>query len=201
MTPRVLLLPGWHNSGPTHWQSLWAKQHGYARVAQHDWERPLRGDWMAQLEIAVLAATEPSANSDAPARVVLVAHSLGCHLVAAWAAHSPHAHRVHAALLVAPPDLSQPALQHVLHSWRPPVRATLPFPSVVLASQDDPYGALSHAQALSRDWGARCVDMCRGGHLNADSSLGDWPEGHAWLESLISSVQTTPSQRLAHHGH
>ena len=63
----VLLLPGWHNSGPTHWQSLWQDKHGYTRVAQHDWAFPLRGDWMAQLEAAVLAHNE----------VVLAAGSLG----------------------------------------------------------------------------------------------------------------------------
>ncbi|MBI5907735.1 MAG: alpha/beta hydrolase, partial [Burkholderiales bacterium] len=39
----VLLLPGWQNSGPDHWQSLWERVHGYQRVEQHDWMRPLRG--------------------------------------------------------------------------------------------------------------------------------------------------------------
>ncbi len=46
----VLVLPGWHNSGPAHWQSRWEAAHGYTRVQQHDWERPLRGDWQMQLE-------------------------------------------------------------------------------------------------------------------------------------------------------
>ena len=43
-------------------------------------------------------------EDDTPA--VLVAHSLGCQLVSAWAAHSRLTARVHAALLVAPPWLS-----------------------------------------------------------------------------------------------
>ena len=73
----VLLLPGWQNSGPRHWQSLWEREHGYTRVDQHDWMRPRRGDWIARLEEVLLAQTGPA---------VLVAHSLGCHLVAAWAA-------------------------------------------------------------------------------------------------------------------
>ena len=76
MNTKVLILPGWHNSGPAHWQSLWEQQHGYTRVEQHSWDAPLRGDWMAQLEEAVLAHED----------TVLVAHSLGCVLVAAWAA-------------------------------------------------------------------------------------------------------------------
>ena len=72
----VLVLPGWRNSGPLHWQSLWEQQYGYQRVEQHDWDHPLRGDWITRLEDAVL---------DVPAGqpIALVAHSLGCILVAA----------------------------------------------------------------------------------------------------------------------
>ena len=81
--PRCLLLPGWQNSGPGHWQTHWEGLPGFVRVQQHDWQRPLRGDWLIQLEEAVLAAPEP---------VVLVAHSLGCIQVAAWAAHTGSAH-------------------------------------------------------------------------------------------------------------
>ena len=71
---RILILPGWQNSGPDHWQSRWECLYGYQRVEQHDWMRPLRGDWIAQLEAVLLA-------DEAPA--VLVAHSLGCIQVAA----------------------------------------------------------------------------------------------------------------------
>ena len=35
----ILLLPGWQNSEPAHWQSRWEAQHGYQRVEQHDWMR------------------------------------------------------------------------------------------------------------------------------------------------------------------
>src|SRR5438093_7717727 len=90
-SPRVLLLPGWQDSGPTHWQSRWEALHGDRRVEQDDWLWPRRGDWMARLDGVLL-------ESDAPA--VLVAHSLGCQLVAAWAAHSRPVPRVAAAVLV-----------------------------------------------------------------------------------------------------
>ena len=94
----VLLLPGWQNSGPKHWQTLWEQRHGYRRVEQHDWERPLRGDWMARLEEVLLESETPA---------VLVAHSLGCQLVAAWAGHSRHSARVAGALLVTGYGLSR----------------------------------------------------------------------------------------------
>ena len=57
ISPRnTLLLPGWQNSGPDHWQSRWEALHGYHRVDQHDWMRPLRGDWSARLEETVADA-------------------------------------------------------------------------------------------------------------------------------------------------
>ena len=110
MKPVVLTLPGWQNSGPGHWQTLWEQQYGYQRVEQHDWARPLRGDWTARLEDVVLDAGGP---------VVLVAHSLGCILVAWWAAHSANAHRVHAALLVAPGDVERADVRAQLPGWAP----------------------------------------------------------------------------------
>ncbi|MFT4190722.1 MAG: alpha/beta hydrolase [Comamonas sp.] len=186
MNPRnVLLLPGWRNSGADHWQSRWQALHGYIRVEQHDWDRPLRGDWQIQLEEAVLAAP--------PGPVVLVAHSLGCALVAAWASHSRQAHRVQAALLVAPPDTSQDGLRGPLPTWHPLVRQPLPFGpgrSMVLASDDDPYCSPELAQALARDWGAGFALYAGLGHINADSGLGDWPQGHAVLERLLALAGT-----------
>jgi predicted alpha/beta hydrolase family esterase len=174
----VLVLPGWKGSGPGHWQSRWEHLHGHTRVDQHDWDRPLRGDWTARLEEVLLDLPGPPA--------VLVAHSLGCLLVAAWASHSRNTSRVAGALLVAPPDVSTPTLQPVLASWASLALQRLPFPSVVVASQDDPYGSLAHAGELAQAWGAHWVDVGCAGHLNADSGLGDWPEGHACLLKLLA---------------
>ena len=95
MSTSVLLLPGWQNSGSAHWQSRWEALYGYQRVEQHDWMQPLRGDWITRLEEVVLAQTAPC---------VLVAHSLGCLLVSAWAQCSRNTHLVKAALLAAPGD-------------------------------------------------------------------------------------------------
>lgn len=172
---KVLLLPGWHNSDPTHWQSVWERAQGYVRVQQHDWERPLRGDWLMQLEVAVLGAA---------GEVILVAHSLGCIQVAAWAAHSQHTSRIKAALLVAPPDVERDDLRTQLPSWSPIVRQTLPFKSVLVASNNDPFCSEAQAQTLARAWGADLVDGGPIGHINADADLGDWPQGQALLLRL-----------------
>ena len=174
-TPEVLLLPGWQNSGPDHWQSRWEALYGYQRVQQSDWMRPLRGDWMVQLEEAVLAATGP---------VLLVAHSLGCLLTAAWAAHTQNAHCVAGALLVAPGDPECAALQAVRHSWSPIVGERLPFSSTLLGSENDPYCSMARAQAFAVDWGSHFINYGARGHINSESGLGDWPEGLAYLQQL-----------------
>jgi uncharacterized protein len=177
---RVLLLPGWQNSGLGHWQTLWEAQFDDHRVAQHDWHRPKRGDWMARLEDEVLkwGALE--------APVLLAAHSLGCHLVAAWAAHSQNTHRVRGALLVAPPDPWHPQLPPELSGFLPPVLDTLRFPSHVVASSNDPFGPIGQAQKLAAAWGSRFTDAGALGHINADSGLHDWPQGRAWLLELAN---------------
>ena len=167
------------------------------RVEQHDWARPLRGDWIARLEDVVLAQT-PTVP------ITLVAHSLGCLLVAAWAALSRNTHRVKCAFLVAPCDVGQERLRPVLTSWKPvtlyaeeqptssaraavssaPVTQPLPFKSLLLASRSDPYCSLGKAQALATAWGSEFMDCGARGHINAESGLGDWPQGHALLLAL-----------------
>lgn len=172
---RVLLLPGWQDSGPEHWQSRWEAAHGYERVEQHDWLRPLRGDWITRLEEVLLQRTEPA---------VLAAHSLGCLLVAAWAAHSRNTHLVKAALLVAPGDAEREELRPILGSWCPVTLHKLPFRSMLVASRDDPYCSFARAREFASAWGCDFVDYGLRGHINADSGLGDWAQGHAWLSQL-----------------
>ena len=174
----ILILPGWKNSGPQHWQSLWEVAHGYARVEQHDWQRPLRGDWIARLEDVLLSRPEPS---------VLVAHSLGCLLVAAWAAHSRNTHLVKAALLVAPADVERDELAPVLASWSPVVLRLLPFKSVLVGSRNDPYCSSERAQAFAQHWGSAFKDLGEAGHINTESGLGAWPQGHGWLHELLEN--------------
>jgi uncharacterized protein len=184
-----LILPGWRDSGADHWQSRWPQLHGaqarFRKVVQDDWVWPKRGDWMMSLDEVLLADAAFGAE---PA--ILLAHSLGCHLVAAWAAHSRHTHRVKGAWLVAPPDLDGEAgpasTVPQLHGWRGVIRQRLPFPSTVLASRTDPFSAFERSQALAQDWGATCVDLGDAGHVNEASGHGDWPQGWHALQKDVS---------------
>jgi predicted alpha/beta hydrolase family esterase len=178
VSENMLILPGWQNSGPDHWQSRWESLHGFQRVEQHDWMQPLRGDWIARLEEVLLAQNGPS---------ILVAHSLGCLLTAAWSAHSRNTHLVKAALLVAPAaEIDTAESPPALWSWRPTPMQRLPFKTLLLASRNDPFGSFSSAQTLAAAWGADLIDCGMRGHLNAESGLGDWPEGIALLQSLAN---------------
>jgi hypothetical protein len=43
--PTLVIVPGWRNSGPGHWQSLWSERLGHAvrvEMAEDDWQRPKR---------------------------------------------------------------------------------------------------------------------------------------------------------------
>lgn len=120
MTP-VLIVPGWRNSGPDHWQMLWQERLPTAvRVEQDDWLLPTREAWVQRLSDTILSHPSP---------VVLVAHSLGCITVA----HLPPdaAARVQAALLVAPAD---PERRGQLADFAPVPYRPLPYRSIVVAS-------------------------------------------------------------------
>jgi uncharacterized protein len=177
--PPIYLLPGWQDSGPGHWQTRWAQAHGDHKVEQADWLWPRRGDWMARLD-EVLLADERLLHTPA----LLVAHSLGCHLAVAWAAHSQHTARVAGALLVAPPDTERADTPPQLHGWAPMPTAVLPFPAIAVLSRDDPFGGYFRMAAVAEGWGARLVDAGPCGHLNAESGLGDWPAGRQLLHTL-----------------
>ena len=176
--PLFLLIPGLHDSGPDHWQTRW--EHSLPNARKVDlgmWDNPHRNTWVNKLNLAVHHAQGP---------VVLVAHSLGCATVAWWAEYERPGPEsgVIGALLVAPPDLDRPGLDPRLSRFAACPRRKLPFPSVLVSSRTDPYCNPRTAIAIARDWGSRFADIGEAGHINAQSRLGDWPEGKRLLRLL-----------------
>jgi hypothetical protein len=93
-------------------------------------------------------------------------------------------------MLVAAPDLpSCPGSLPALASFTPAPRSPLPFPSVLVASRTDPYATLDAAADLAATWGSTLIDAGAAGHINVDSGHGAWPEGHLYLERLLSAVR------------
>lgn len=112
---------------------------------------------------------------------VLVAHSLGV-LTAAHAApflaNGESGGKVKGAFLVAPPSknlLSHFAAVDPAFLTRP--KFPLPFPSLVIASQDDPYSSFAESKEFAIALGAELVDAGFSGHINVESGHGPWPEG------------------------
>jgi uncharacterized protein len=185
MSATVLVLPGYQNSGEGHWQTFWEREHPthpihstYLRVQMPDWDHPSRDAWYKTLDAAVAAA-------DAP--VVFAAHSLGCLTVAFWAtqyASPEQVAKVAGALLVALPDPAAGQFPTDASGFAPVPLVRLPFPTIVVASTDDPYGGIPFSQSCANAWGSRWFDIGARGHINADSGLGEWEDGQRWLASL-----------------
>ncbi|WP_299451513.1 alpha/beta hydrolase [uncultured Pigmentiphaga sp.] len=174
MRLQPLIVPGWNNSGPTHWQSLWeACLPRAVRVQQRDWTSPNVHEWTCALAAAIEAAPRPP---------LLIAHSLGCITVC----HLPLRIRekVAGALLGAPADVEREGAPEALRSFCPIPMQTLPFQSVVVASTNDPYCSLERAREFAQAWGSRFEQIENGGHINADSGFGAWPHGLKLLAAL-----------------
>ena len=177
MAAPVLIVPGWGDSGPEHWQSLWEQAHpDFRRVAQRDWLYPICHEWVETLSAAIQSAGAP---------VVLVAHSLGCLAIAHCARDASLPDRsIRGALLVAPPDVERPDFPPVLEGFAPIPRERLPFRTIVAASRNDPFSDFARAEALAAAWGSQLVDVGEHGHINADAGFGPWPLGERLLETL-----------------
>ena len=177
-TVSTLILPGLGNSGPEHWQTFWEQADATClRVEQRDWESPAIADWVATLNDAV-TRLEVSA--------VLVAHSSACALVAHWARSAPRENvlKIVGALLVAPSDPDGPNYPKGPTGFSPMPFETLPFPSIVVASETDEYVTMAQANVYARAWGSELVSAGKSGHINSASGLSAWPQGYALLQRL-----------------
>ncbi|KQV34293.1 MULTISPECIES: alpha/beta hydrolase [unclassified Rhizobium] len=177
----ILIVPGYTNSGPDHWQTRWQNKLASARrVEQAEWAKPVREDWIARMVEEVNASTKP---------VVIVAHSLGV----ATAVHAlPHVdgNKIAGAFLVAPPEVTNPKIRpkHLM-TFGPYPRDPLPFPSLVIASRNDPFGSYDHAGDIANAWGSLLVDAGESGHINSESGHGPWPEGTMVFAQFLSKLQ------------
>jgi len=176
--PLCLTVPGYNGSGPRHWQTLWEQSRpDCERVELGMWSTPHRNHWVTKLDQAVRRAHAP---------IILVGHSLGCHAIAWWAhlVGQPYGWPVVGALMVAPPYIDASSADRLRKFGAAPPIA-LPFPSILVASEDDPYASLRQSRRMAVDWQCHFVDIGCYGHINADSGIGQWVEGQLILERLI----------------
>ncbi|MEJ1110950.1 MULTISPECIES: RBBP9/YdeN family alpha/beta hydrolase [unclassified Kribbella] len=178
---RFIIVPGLDGSDHNHWQSTW--EAGWlpnaTRIAPASWTKPDRDDWSAAIDDAIALDDEPA---------VLIAHSLGCLAVAHWltTVGSPS---VRGAFLVAPPDQLAPTFPVDLLPTFIRLRATpLPVPTLLIASDNDPYCTVDAAARLAADWEVPLITTGNDGHLNSDSNLGLWPHGQELFNSFLADL-------------
>ncbi len=182
---KILSLPGLYNSDAGHWQSVWESHlPDFRRVQQHNWQMPQRNEW-----VETLAAEISSVDDD----IVVVAHSLGCALLAWWLQTqlpgTAEVGKVKAALLVAPPDVARAGFP--APSFSPMPLQRFPFASTVIASDDDPWCELAVAEQWAKAWGSEFHCIGAKGHINSGSGLAQWKPGQKWLSELISKIPSS----------
>ncbi|MCQ4322156.1 RBBP9/YdeN family alpha/beta hydrolase [Stutzerimonas stutzeri] len=184
-----LIVPGWHGSPDDHWQSHWQRAlPNCRRIEQADWMQPQRPDWVTELDRGIAAASAP---------VLLIAHSLGCPTVAHWVAQaSPEAlRRVRGVLLVAPADVERPGCPEPLRNFAPLPLVPLPFPSVLVGSDNDPAASADRACAMGKAWGSEVTVLTGVGHINVESGHHRWEEGLAFLQRLQALIGEQAQRR------
>ncbi len=188
----TLIVPGYHGSGEAHWQTWMEQQLPHARrIKGIDWEYPQVEQWSEQIIFALESAKNP---------VWIVAHSFGS-LATVWASQYT-ADKIAGVLLVAPADpwrftysglYSSVSHHQVVRSIAEDVpKSRLPFPSVVVASTNDPWVKLTVAGYWAQHWGSYFINAGNVGHINTDSGFGPWPEGLQLLKELQNIHDVLP---------
>jgi serine hydrolase len=180
----ILLIPGLGGSGPDHWQSRWeAKIPAVRRVVQADWDNPRLADWRDRIVEEVAHEARP---------VVLVAHSLGVLAAvhaAPFLAKGESSGKVKGAFLVALPSIEVLAgLDALDPAFLTVPGEPLPFPSLVIASRNDPFAPFAESEALARTLGAELIDAGFSGHINSESGHGPWPEGLMRFAAFLKAL-------------
>jgi predicted alpha/beta hydrolase family esterase len=194
--PRVITVPGLNGSGPEHWQTWIERQFPRSvRVQQHRWDQPDLAVWSRAVERSLAGSFEQPGFP-----VFLVAHSFDC-LAAVEALRSiansmdsSIGNSVAGALFVAPANPQRFDLDIATFD------RSLTMPSIVAASEDDPWFALEGAQDLARRWGSTFINLGRAGHVNAAAGYGPWPRGKKMIDALICSAARA-SHCAAHDTH
>lgn len=189
MVATILFVPGLRDHVAEHWQTLLE-----AKLAPHRPVRsvpPLEADKLS-CHARVEAIEREMSRINGP--IIAVAHSGGVIMLAHWA--QKYRRPLQGALLAAPPDFETPlpagyptlgVLQ--ANGWLPVPRTLLPFPSLVVASTNDPLARLDRVETMAREWGSTVVNVGAVGHLNPASGFGEWP----MAEALIARLEQHPT--------
>lgn len=172
LTPICITVPGLNGSGPNHWQS-WAERDipNCRRVTGIDFQKPVIAAWADAIRQDI---------KNEPGSVILIAHSFGC--LASAVAISDNELKVAGVILVAPASPQrfsatgligddESSIQSLLGAI--PVKP-LGVPGMLIASTNDPWMKVTHAQYWAENWGLKFSWIRNGGHINTESGFGRW---------------------------
>ena len=138
---------------------------------------PNRDAWANGLIEAAAVARHP---------VIIVAHGLAVHAVVQAA---PKLATVRGAFFIAP--IGETAIltnEMIDRKFAPAPRTPLPFPSVVIASSNDPYCPILEAEEWAFAWGSAFSNAGDCGHIDVASGYGPWPEGIMRFAGFMSKL-------------
>lgn len=172
----ILTIPGLTGSGPLHWQTLWEQEYNFKRIHQLNWDEPVCNEWISVIE-SYLKEVDLT-------KTIVVAHSLGCITIAAWA--KKHNKKLKGALLVAPCDTERNDFPLNAVGFKPIPLSKFPFPTILVLSSNDNYISSERSNFLGNNWGSVMINIGNAGHINTASQLGLWKDGLEILKKLDS---------------
>ena len=182
--PRVLIIPGLHDSGPAHWQTWLQGQYRDARrVTQRDPSRPELERWAERIQRTLEVCGD--------GEWLAVAHSFGCLALARHLADHPDS-PIREALFVAPAEPDKFGIAEALPHHRLPRRSRL------IASMNDPWMSAASAARWAHRWGASYSNLGAVGHINAEAGFGPLPMAKSLVESLIQRLERERRLDRAH---
>ncbi len=174
----ILIVPNIGGAAEGDWPARWRAKLSTARFVHAPDPADRRRDaWTKAIAQSARKATRPA---------LFIGHRLGA-VAIADASRELAGADVRGALLVAPPDSR--GLERLAGPDWTPAHAPLPWPSVVVASRNDRFGAYDAVAVLAADWGAELIDAGEAGGLDAASGHGPWPEGLMRLAAFIKGIE------------
>jgi predicted alpha/beta hydrolase family esterase len=120
---------------------------------------------------------------------VLVAHSLAVSALIHTAQQLKDT-KVRGAFLVSAPDLElNPNVPAATRPFANVPRDPLPFPSMLIASSNDPFCTVERAAEFATCWGSDFHLAGESGHINLASGHGPWPEGLLMFTRLMQRLR------------
>lgn len=177
-----IFVAGYGNSLGEHWQQHWFKQlpNSYW-VEQIKWDAPEQEAWISALTSCIDKINEP---------IIFICHSLGGLTLVEWA--NRHSAKVLGAMMVAVPDPQSAQFPPDICGFQELPLRPLPFPTKIIASDNDPYCSKDRVIFFASHWHSDIVFLADAGHINVSAGFGAWPQG---LEELMKWEQLLSSDK------